>query len=238
MELSWFTLGLAIATTLLAVAAFLQLGQSAELVKESVRARADQLGPRVSLVMVQGPARAFAPATLLGGQETPLVGGQVLQVPEHREQLVRTLAWGYIANDGDAGVIVRVPPELTFPEVGPIPEIGGVRAGGIAVLVKPGVYAIGARTTVALRFAITATVAEWATAYQVHPGPAEFRVTVSDHLEHGVEDTYRVEITAFPLEPVTGRDDQWIVPVSNVVGAEHGRVEVHRAHRRYRQFEG
>jgi hypothetical protein len=221
--LSVATIGLAVVTAALASAAFLQL-------RDSVRGRADALGPRVTIVALRPFWPASQPAQFLDGEDQQWPFGTTFDLPKDGDLQIKVKGLGCIINDGDT-VTVTIPEHITFevPELEP----AGIEVTATAEYLSGQRYVVPARNTIAFGYAITRSVEQWAAAYDADP--VSFELTVGDQRATGIEDTFRIQVLAFPLERDPQLQGRWMVPRGHIEVARHDHVEVAPANRRYRR---
>lgn len=217
---------------------------------ETARARIDDQAPR-TIALMESPQwpprvsrnranmpyanelRMFDAQSLHGAAEA---GSDDYIFPEQEQWLMWFITRGVLFNEGRTTARVRLDGEARFIEGEstlvpgekiPCPPIVGSYHGPDYIarehLLRPGEIAL-------FEWAYGHQLKAWAAKHgQGTPPVCELTVTVFDSAEYGVLDRIRIELGAWPLEPVPGRQGHW-----RLVSDPHTGVTVWPAKREYR----
>jgi hypothetical protein len=230
---AYATLALAVATAALAFVAFFQLRQSKFATIEATKTRADSRGPRATVVAMRPFWPPCQPAQYLDGDDQPWPLAHEFNLPKDGNLRIRMKGLGYIINDGDT-VTAEIPDEIRFNPSVPV-GFEGIEETGQAEYLAGRRYVVPARTIVRFEYLVTGTVVEWVEAHERgKKWNASITLVVGDQLATGIEDTFTIDVLAYPLLPKADYQGVWLVPLAHMEGAARDHVEVRPAVRHYR----
>lgn len=248
------TLALAAATFILAGIALWQARQTRDAVRETYRARVDDLAPRVTVVTLRPAFPPFSPSAY--GNPQPWNTHPTFVLPGQANMRILVRTQGHLMNEGGSTAVVEVDAGVTFPDppiyvrtaVGgplanrsadPADDVEGLPALSEMVYLKGARWALLPGRVVAFRLTADHTVAEWADAWRrrgtANPMKTRFEIRVMDQYEDGVEDHHTVEVEAYPVVPVEGNAAAWRIPIAVAGDEGYDRADVLPVRRQYRR---
>ncbi|BEP13927.1 hypothetical protein acdb102_22380 [Acidothermaceae bacterium B102] len=206
--------GLAIAAQ--AVYTRLAVEQQTAVQHESIKARLEQRGPRVAVGVKSVEQTLFQLSAF--GKEQPYKAGITVTTPAEDDQPLMLEALLELRNEGDRRVVITYERGI----MPPASYWSDARAWGDRTQY---LGADGASLELAAVVEQTqrAWIAGFSSAQTADGGTAAswpvVEFTVSDELDEGITDTYRVQFDGVPLIPVPGDAGKWQITVGSLTGA-------------------